>query len=80
MVADCGQVPQTVSVPDEADSPFQKATERLMGLGTDNTHVADNLGGDGWGHRFLATEQLRQFSTILTAALLEPVTETPPQR
>ncbi len=56
-----------------ADSLFQQAAKRLMGLGTDNIHVAAPLVVTGEDHRFLATEQLREIGICPAAALLEPV-------
>ena len=56
-----------------ADSLFQQAAKRLMGLGTDYIQVADPLVVTGEDHRFLATEQLREVGISPTAALLEPV-------
>ena len=56
-----------------ADSLFQQAAKRLMGLGTDHIQVADPLVVTGEDHRFLATEQLREVGISPTAALLEPV-------
>jgi len=56
-----------------ADSLFQQAANRLMGLGTDHIQVADPLVVTGEDHRFLATEQLREVGISPTAVLLEPV-------
>ena len=56
-----------------ADSLFQQAAKRLMGLGTDHIQVSDPLVVTGEDHRFLATEQLREIGISPTAALLEPV-------
>ncbi len=56
-----------------ADSLFQQAAKRLMGLGTDNIQVANPLVVTGEEHRFLATEQLREIGVSQAAALLEPV-------
>ena len=56
-----------------ADSLFQQAAKRLMGLGTDNIQVANPFVVTGEDHRFLATEQLREVGISPTAALLEPV-------
>lgn len=56
-----------------ADSLFQQAAKRLMGLVTDYIQVADPLVVTGEDHRFLATEQLREVGISPTAALLEPV-------
>jgi mannose-1-phosphate guanylyltransferase/mannose-6-phosphate isomerase len=56
-----------------ADSLFQQAAKRLMGLDTDNFQVADPLVVTGEDHRFLAIEQLREIGIAPGAALLEPV-------
>lgn len=56
-----------------ADSLFQQAAKRLTGLGEESIQVADLLVVTGEDHRFLATEQLREISVELRAALLEPV-------
>lgn len=56
-----------------ADSLFQQAAKRLMGLGAESIQVADPLVVTGEDHRFLATEQLREVGISPTAALLEPV-------
>jgi len=56
-----------------ADSLFQQAAKRLMGLGAESIQVADPLVVTGEDHRFLATEQLREIGISPTAALLEPV-------
>jgi mannose-1-phosphate guanylyltransferase/mannose-6-phosphate isomerase len=56
-----------------ADSLFQQAAKRLMGLGTESIQVADPLVVTGEDHRFLATEQLREVGISPTAALLDPV-------
>jgi len=56
-----------------ADSLFQQAAKRLMGLGAESIQVADPLVVTGEDHRFLATEQLREVGIAPTAALLEPV-------
>lgn len=56
-----------------ADSLFQQAAKRLMGMGTDYIQVADPLVVTGEEHRFLAAEQLREAGISPTAALLEPV-------
>ncbi len=55
-----------------ADSLFQQAAKRLMGLGTGNIQVADPLVVTGEDHRFLAAEQLREIGVPAGAALLEP--------
>ncbi len=51
---------------------FQLAAQRLVGLGTDDIHVAKPLILTGEEHRFLALEQLREVHIELSAALLEP--------
>ncbi len=56
-----------------ADSLFQQAAKRLMGLGAESIQVANPLVVTGEDHRFLATEQLREVGISPTAALLEPV-------
>jgi mannose-1-phosphate guanylyltransferase/mannose-6-phosphate isomerase len=56
-----------------AESLFQQAAKRLMGLGTDRIQVTDPLVVTGEEHRFLATEQLREIGVSPVAALLEPV-------
>ena len=56
-----------------ADSLFQQAAKRLMGLGAESIQVANPLVVTGEDHRFLATEQLREIGVSPTAALLEPV-------
>ncbi|NKD56023.1 MULTISPECIES: mannose-1-phosphate guanylyltransferase/mannose-6-phosphate isomerase [unclassified Haematospirillum] len=56
-----------------AESLFQQATKRLIGLGGDNIHVADLLVVTGDAHRFLALEQLREIGVEPGAVLLEPV-------
>ena len=56
-----------------ADSLFQQAAKRLMGLGTESMQVADPLVVTGEDHRFLATEQLREIGVSPAAALLEPL-------
>jgi mannose-1-phosphate guanylyltransferase/mannose-6-phosphate isomerase len=53
-------------------SLFQLAAQRLVGLGTDDIHVAKPLIVTGEEHRFLALEQLREAHIELSAALLEP--------
>ena len=55
------------------ESLFQQATQRLVGLGTDDIQVAKPLIVTGEEHRFLAFEQLREIGIELGAALLEPV-------
>lgn len=55
------------------DSLFQQAVQRVVELGNDNIQVAAPLIVTGEDHRFLATEQLREISIDLGAALLEPV-------
>lgn len=56
-----------------ADSLFQQAAKRLMGLGAESNQVANPLVVTGEDHRFLATEQLREVGISPMAALLEPV-------
>jgi mannose-1-phosphate guanylyltransferase/mannose-6-phosphate isomerase len=56
-----------------AESLFQQAAQRLMGLGAESIQVADPLVVTGEDHRFLATEQLREIGVSPAAALLEPV-------
>ncbi len=56
-----------------AESLFQQAAKRLIGLGTESIHVADPLVVTGEDHRFLAVEQLREIGICPAAALLEPV-------
>ena len=56
-----------------ADSLFQQAAKRLMGLGAESMQVADPLVVTGEDHRFLATEQLREIGVSPAAALLEPL-------
>lgn len=56
-----------------ADSLFQQAAKRLMGLGTESIQVADPLVVTGEDHRFLATEQLREVGIPPAAVMLEPV-------
>lgn len=55
------------------ESLFQQAAKRLMGLEAEGIQIADPLIVTGEEHRFLALEQLREISTPLGAALLEPV-------
>src|SRR5574343_1271245 len=52
---------------------FQQAAQRLVALGADDIQVAKPLIVTGEEHRFLASEQLREVSIELGAALLEPV-------
>ena len=56
-----------------AESLFQQAAKRLMGLGVETIQVDAPLVVTGEDHRFLATEQLREVGISPTAALLEPV-------
>ncbi len=55
------------------ESLFQQAVQRVVALGNDGIQVAAPLIVTGEDHRFLATEQLREISVELGAALLEPV-------
>lgn len=52
---------------------FQLATKRLMNLATADIQVAPPFIVTGEQHRFLATEQLKESSIELGAALLEPI-------
>ena len=54
------------------ESLFQKAAQRLTGLGNDHIQIAAPLIASGEDHRFLASEQLREVGVDLGAALLEP--------
>jgi len=56
-----------------AESLFQQAAKRLVGLGAADTPVAKPIIVTGEEHRFLAAEQLREAGIELGAALLEPV-------
>jgi mannose-1-phosphate guanylyltransferase/mannose-6-phosphate isomerase len=56
-----------------ADSLFQQAAQRLMGLTAPSIEVAQPIIVTGEEHRFLAAEQLREAGIPLAAALLEPV-------
>ncbi len=56
-----------------AESLFQQAAKRLVGLGSADTQVAKPIIVTGEEHRFLAAEQLREAGIELGAALLEPV-------
>ncbi len=56
-----------------AESLFQQATNRLMGLGAEGIQVADPIVVAGEDHRFLAIEQLREIGVVPGAALLEPM-------
>jgi mannose-1-phosphate guanylyltransferase/mannose-6-phosphate isomerase len=56
-----------------AESLFQQAAKRLMGLSAESVQVADPLVVTGEDHRFLAIEQLREIGMAPGAALLEPV-------
>lgn len=55
------------------ESLFQKAAQRLEAVSADDIQVAKPLIVTGEEHRFLASEQLREVSIELGAALLEPV-------
>jgi mannose-1-phosphate guanylyltransferase/mannose-6-phosphate isomerase len=55
------------------ESLFQQAAQRLAGLAQDGIQVAAPLIVSGEDHRFLVSEQLREFGIKLGAALLEPV-------
>lgn len=55
------------------ESLFQQAAQRLAGLVGENVQISAPLIVTGEDHRFLATEQLREISVELGAALLEPV-------
>lgn len=56
-----------------AESLFQQAAKRLVGLGSAGLEVAKPMIVTGEEHRFLAAEQLREAGVELGAALLEPV-------
>jgi mannose-1-phosphate guanylyltransferase/mannose-6-phosphate isomerase len=56
-----------------AESLFQQAAKRLVGLGSAELTVAKPMIVTGEEHRFLAAEQLREVGIELGAALLEPV-------
>ncbi len=55
------------------ESLFQQAAQRLVAVSADDIQVAKSLIVTGEEHRFLASEQLREVSIELGAALLEPV-------
>ena len=55
------------------ESLFQQAAQRLVAISADGIQVANPLIVTGEEHRFLASEQLREVSIELGAALLEPV-------
>jgi mannose-1-phosphate guanylyltransferase / mannose-6-phosphate isomerase len=55
------------------ESLFQQAAQRLVTVSADDIQVAKPLIVTGEEHRFLASEQLREVSIELGAALLEPV-------
>ncbi len=55
------------------ESLFQQAAQRLGGLCADDIQVAKPLIVTGEEHRFLASEQLREVSIEMGAALLEPI-------
>ena len=56
-----------------SESLFQQAAQRLVGLGNTDIQVTAPLIVTGEGHRFLASEQLREIGIELGSALLEPV-------
>ncbi|WP_275663553.1 mannose-1-phosphate guanylyltransferase/mannose-6-phosphate isomerase [Laribacter hongkongensis] len=56
-----------------AESLFQQAVQRLVGLGLVNMDVGKPIIVTGEEHRFLAAEQLREAGVELGTALLEPV-------
>lgn len=56
-----------------AESLFQQAVKRLVGLGSVGLGVAKPIVVAGEEHRFLANEQLREAGIELGVALLEPV-------
>ena len=56
-----------------AESLFQQAAKRLVGLGSADLQVAKPMIVTGEDHRFLAAEQLREVGIELGAALLEPM-------
>jgi mannose-1-phosphate guanylyltransferase/mannose-6-phosphate isomerase len=56
-----------------AESLFQQAAKRLVGLGSADLRIAKPMIVAGEEHRFLASEQLREARIELGAALLEPV-------
>lgn len=56
-----------------AESLFQQAAKRLLGLGSAHLPVAKPMIVTGEEHRFLAAEQLREAGIELGVALLEPV-------
>jgi len=55
------------------ESLFQQAAQRLVAVSADDIQVAKPLIVTGEEHRFLASEQLREVSIELGAALLEPL-------
>ena len=55
------------------ESLFQQAAQRLVAVSAEDIQVAKPLIVTGEEHRFLASEQLREVSIELGAALLEPV-------
>lgn len=55
------------------ESLFQQAAQRLVAVSADDIQVAKPLIVAGEEHRFLASEQMREVSIKLGAALLEPV-------
>jgi mannose-1-phosphate guanylyltransferase / mannose-6-phosphate isomerase len=56
-----------------AESLFQQAALRLIGLKSEELHMVDPLVVTGEDHRFLVTEQLREIDVCPAATLLEPV-------
>ena len=56
-----------------AESLFQQAAKRLVGLGSADVQVAKMMIVAGEEHRFLAAEQLREAGIELGASLLEPM-------
>jgi mannose-1-phosphate guanylyltransferase/mannose-6-phosphate isomerase len=54
------------------ESLFQQAAQRLSALGNEHIKVASSMVVCGEGHRFLATEQLREVNIALGKVLLEP--------
>ncbi len=67
---------QFLCITEEADSLFQQATRRLMGIGSENVRVIDPIVSTGEDHRFLVTEQLREIGLAPTAIILEPVSKS----
>ena len=56
-----------------AESLFQQAAKRLVGLGSADLQVAKPMIVTGEDHRFLAAEQMREVGIELSATLLEPI-------